>query len=102
MKPFNLVLTILTIMNITEITVNGKIAKPLREKVGIDHDVDGNRIGNNGSYISELLSCFWCTSVWSSAFVSLMYLILPNNVYKWLVMTFAYSWLATYFNEKVQ
>src|SRR5687768_7384801 len=102
MKVNNPVLTTLTIMNITEILVNGKIALPLREKVGISHDRDGNRITHDGSYLAELFSCFWCTSVWVSAMVFLLYFLLPKSFFRYVINTFAYSWLATYLNEKIQ
>jgi hypothetical protein len=40
----------------------------------------------------RLLSCFWCTSVWAAAFISvLLCLITRGNVITWIIYTLATS-----------
>lgn len=47
-----------------------KIFHRIREWAGVIHDKDGMPCGNNNSFFAGLLSCFWCTSVWAAAIIS--------------------------------
>jgi hypothetical protein len=41
-----------------------KMFYKIRKSAGIMHDKYGDVIGDDGSFLAGLLSCFWCTSVW--------------------------------------
>ncbi|MBD5059691.1 DUF1360 domain-containing protein, partial [Xanthomonas citri pv. citri] len=52
-------------------------------------------------WIGELLSCYWCTGVWCSAFFYIGYVIWPP-VFKPLVFIFAIAGCAAFIEAVVQ
>jgi hypothetical protein len=75
------------------IALNGPwdIFKRIRELAGIQHDVDGYPNVISNKFFSKLLICFWCTSTWISAPISIItVLIIGSAWYTWF-----YLWLAS-------
>ncbi|PLR78798.1 sporulation protein [Bacillus sp. V3-13] len=72
---------------LTRLIVFDKITEFIRApffEEQIEEDPDGNKEiylvpKGNGirSWIGELLSCFWCTGVWSSLLLTVVYFLVP-------------------------
>ena len=56
----------------------------LRRLMGIIHDDDKDPVGDNGSFLAGLLSCFDCTSVWVSAVLVLIFSLNRTAPLLWL------------------
>lgn len=65
----------------------------LREKMGIQHDSNGQVTIIPSNFFAELLSCVWCTSIWVGGFWVILYLISPvTSLY--IALPFALSTIA--------
>jgi len=64
----------------------------IRELTGITHDDDDNPLMIPDGFLSELLSCVWCTSVWVGFFLTVAYLLCGYTLYA--AMPFALSAVA--------
>lgn len=78
------------------------IADPIRNFFGAIHDKDGNIhylplniFGKEVSFFAELLSCFWCLSVWIGMLVLILILVFP-----WVLIPFALSTVAIILEER--
>lgn len=52
--------------------------RKLRERVGIEHDDDGNVYAVPDTFLAGVLSCVWCCSIWVALGWILYWLLLPN------------------------
>ncbi|MFB9762695.1 DUF1360 domain-containing protein [Ectobacillus funiculus] len=91
---FLFVLFALASFRLTRLIVYDKITKfirnPFIEEVDVQ-DEDGSvvtyvRIKGRGlrKWIGELLSCYWCTGIWTTAFLMALYYFMPKFT-EWLL-----------------
>jgi hypothetical protein len=83
------IMIILASYRLTHLIVFDKIAEPLRniflkEKETKNHEI--KKVPK--SLIGYLLTCYWCTGVWSAIFLGLMHLFLPS-IAKYIIFILA-------------
>ena len=61
----------------------------IREKVGIIHDDEGEKIAVHDNIFAQVLDCVWCISVWIGAFVTIWIWLSP--VFVWFLLPLAFS-----------
>lgn len=83
---------LLAAVRLTEIISFEKIMQPLRELAGILHADSGEIIAYDEGFLSSLLSCYRCLSVWVSTFVVAAAAV--PQLYKFLLTPLALSWVA--------
>lgn len=55
------------------------IFQRIRELAGISHTEDGDpEVPLNGKFLTELLSCVFCFSIWVGTFWAVLYILLPT------------------------
>jgi hypothetical protein len=52
-------------------------------------------------FIGELLSCYWCTGIWASAFIVVVYYLCPSYSTP-IILIFAVAGIASIFESVVQ
>ena len=69
----------------------------LRSLVGITHDIDDNVAIIPDGFLSGILSCAWCTSIWVGLSCTILYWITPLTFY--FALPFALSAVAIIVNS---
>ncbi len=96
-KPVWWVLGALATWRLASIIHNEGIAAPVRQVMGVDHN--GSEDQEDWKYpqtfAGKLLSCFWCTSVWSGAGVVLLIVLCPP-----LALVLAFSAIAIWIKTR--
>ena len=90
----NYFLAIFATLRLTEILCFEKIFKPVREAVGFGYNEEGEIISYEDNFLVHLLLCPRCTSVWLAAFITFLYFVSPNKVFKAVVWTLSLSWFS--------
>lgn len=83
---------------ITSILRSEGIAEPFRKifRVNDDKYTPFYLLGKEIHFFGELVTCFWCLSVWVGGLVTLLILVLP-----WILIPFALSGVAIIIEERV-
>ncbi|MCF7619321.1 DUF1360 domain-containing protein [Bacillus sonorensis] len=100
---FLLILFSLAVFRLTRLVVFDTITAPLRSLFHEEVE-EKNEAGQVETYIvikgkglrawiGELLSCYWCTGVWCTAFLLVFYALIPD-VAEWLILLLAIAGLA--------
>lgn len=70
---WNFLVNVIATLRLLEIIKYEKISQPFRDRVGILHDDNGGIIAHDpNSFVSKVISCSSCLSVWCGLFIVLM------------------------------
>lgn len=73
------VMIVLASYRLTHLIVFDKIAEPLRNRFLKKIETESHEIKKvPKSMIGYLLTCYWCTGVWSAILLGLMYILFPS------------------------
>ncbi|WP_419394411.1 DUF1360 domain-containing protein [Cytobacillus praedii] len=73
------VMIVLASYRLTHLIVFDKIAEPLRNRFLKKIETESHEIKKvPKSMIGYLLTCYWCTGVWSAILLGLMYILVPS------------------------
>lgn len=75
----------------------GDVFAKLRTITGVRYDEYSSPYGTN--FLSSLLSCVWCTSVWVALIVAI--LENPKNIFKFIRKAMALSAIAIFVDEVI-
>ncbi len=76
----NFIMIILASYRLTHLIVFDKITEPLRSPFLMKKETPSHQIKQvPKSMIGYLLTCYWCTGVWSAIFLGLFYILFPST-----------------------
>lgn len=79
------VMIVLASYRLTHLIVFDKIAEPLRDMFLKKTETEAHEIKKvPKSMIGYLLTCYWCTGVWSAILLGLIYILIPS-IAKYLI-----------------
>lgn len=105
------ILLVLASFRITRLMVYDRITEFIRRLV-LEEVTEKNEVGEDVVYyvsksgkvrgfFGELISCYWCTGVWSAIFLILLYYFLPF-IYTPFVLVFAIAGAAAFIEAILQ
>ncbi|KAA6453270.1 DUF1360 domain-containing protein [Bacillus swezeyi] len=98
------ILLSIAVFRLTRLIVFDTITAPLRSLFHEEIEEKNEKTGEMETYIvmkgrgirawiGELLSCYWCTGVWCTAFLLIFYALIPD-VAQWLILLLAIAGFA--------
>ncbi|MFB6497917.1 DUF1360 domain-containing protein [Bacillus haynesii] len=94
----------IAVFRLTRLVVFDTIMAPFRSLFHEEVEEKNEKTGETETYlvmkgkgvrawIGELLSCYWCTGVWCTAFLLVLYAFVPT-IAEWLILLLAIAGLA--------